>query len=170
MERIHYIIIQTVLFALYLAFVYFKIGEQESISITGEKLRQKNKSLLPLFTLFFALQGILMSIQSVFAGNATSQILYVLSCAGSWFVGVTYTFLKWRVEYWVHQVASWFIFVFAILAISIEFNSFVGAGLMLIFTSISHRRRYKNYIWWVEIFGALVISLELFQGYALGAF
>lgn len=163
------IIIATLIFIAYNAFILIKYKVPESLSMTYYLLKDSSKKLKFLFPIMMYLVVVfIMPAWITLSEGSSFQFLAFLAPASILFVGTAPAFLSSNLENMVHQVSAYIAAAFSILWICLVTPYWWVIFIWLTIAALASAltRTYKtSYIYWLEMiaFGATFTSTILYS-------
>lgn len=149
------VLLQILFFYGYVAYVWFRIGVQKSISNSWYTLPDKKE----LFFVFAAGTGLPMWAYSICGFNDYSQFLFAISGFFMTCVGIASMFKSSNLVKYIHYGATVVAIAFAFWAIYAQSQDYYAFLIMLV--GILPLLFVKNKIWWIEIWIFAVVILKI---------
>jgi hypothetical protein len=152
------LIFMNVAFFSYVLFISVKYGIQPSVSESYYRLPRKFQGVFTLATWGYAIPAMVIGL------DMTGNGLVFLAGSSIAFVGASPAFKKMGIERTVHTVGA----IVGVFASQVFITAILGMWwITLSFAALSAlafiwKRMYTNFIWWVEIFAFLSISVAYF--------
>ena len=148
---IQFTIIQTLVFLLYVGYIYKKFGVIHSISQSWYELPHTQKWMFTAFTWILGLTLLLMD-----------TTLFFISGIGFIIVGSSAMFDDDTVTKLTHYTGAGIGILFAFLALTFELEFAVPIVLYAAAIMLEIAFRQKNVIWWIEIWAFVFLMLGFY--------